>query len=300
MISSPNRTCRVVQWAVGGILAFALRGATAQEAAAPVAQPAPDLASNPALAPTTINPALPTLFIAGDSTAARGQGVRQQGWGVPFADYFDRSKVNVVNRARGGRSSRTYYTERLWAHLLADVKPGDVVLIQFGHNDGSAPNQDRARGSLPGLGEETLQIDNILTHAPETVHTFGWYMRTFISEAKAKGAQPIVLSPTVRNIWKDGKIERGPGSYPRWSEQIAQAAHIPFLDISGTMADVFQAKGSAETAAIYQQDHTHFNLIGADWHARAVVAGLAGLEPRPISAWLSAKGQAVLAEGKSN
>ena len=73
--------------------------------------------------------ARPSIFIAGNSTAARGAGERQQGWGVPFAAYFDTTKVDVVNRARGGRSSRTFVSEGLWHQLIADVMPGDVVLI---------------------------------------------------------------------------------------------------------------------------------------------------------------------------
>src|ERR1035438_4067289 len=169
--------------------------------------PSPDLARNPAAVETPLNPALPTLWIAGDSTAARGAGEMQQGWAVPFADYFDATKVNVANRARGGRSSRTFVSEGLWAQMLADVKPGDVVLIQFGHNDGGAINQEppgsrrplRARASLPGLGEEQQEIDNVVTKKHEVVHTFGWYLRKMVADTKAKGATPILMSLTVRN-----------------------------------------------------------------------------------------------------
>src|SRR6185503_2077393 len=165
--------------------------------------PAPDLAGTPAARIAPLDPALPTIFVAGDSTAARGNGAAQQGWGVPFADYFDATKVNVVNRARGGRSSRTFVTEGLWDKLLADVKAGDVVLIQFGHNDGGAINDEsRARGSLRGVGEETEEIDNLLTKQHEVVHTFGWYLRQLIGDVKAMNATPIVLSLTVRNIWE--------------------------------------------------------------------------------------------------
>ena len=97
----------------------------------------------------------PSIFIAGDSTAANG-APGAIGWGKPFAAFFDASKVNVVNSARGGRSSRTFVTEGLWDRLISDVKTGDYVLIQFGHNDGSAINGAQiARGSLPGLGDET-------------------------------------------------------------------------------------------------------------------------------------------------
>jgi lysophospholipase L1-like esterase len=260
--------------------------------AAPPA-PAPDLANNPAPVRTVLNAGLPTLFIAGDSTAARGAGARQQGWAVPLADYFDPAKVNVANRARGGRSSRTFLNEGLWDHLLADVKPGDVVLIQFGHNDGGPTNVKPARGSLPGLGENTQEILSITTSRPETVHTFGWYLRKFIADTKAKGATPIVVSPTVRNLWTNGKIERGPGSYPKWSEAIARSERVPYVELSAVMADHFDALGEPATAAIYQQDHTHFNAIGADLHAQAVVAGLKALNPSPVSDWLSAKGRAV-------
>src|ERR1041385_8572314 len=69
---------------------------------------------------------LPTLFIIGDSTVNNSdQGM--QGWGNVIADYFDKTKITVVNRARGGRSSRTFYTEELWAKVLAELKPGDFV-----------------------------------------------------------------------------------------------------------------------------------------------------------------------------
>ncbi|MFO1488504.1 MAG: hypothetical protein U1F65_08500, partial [Verrucomicrobiota bacterium] len=122
--------------------------ADASKANEPKVAAAPDLATNPPARSTRLNTNLPSIFIAGDSTAARGAGANQQGWAAPFADYFDPSKANVVNRARGGRSSRTFITEGLWDQLLADVKRGDIVLIQFGHNDAGAINDtSRARGS---------------------------------------------------------------------------------------------------------------------------------------------------------
>jgi len=98
------------------------------------------------------------------------------------------------------------------------LKPGDFVLIQFGHNDGSAPDKDRARGSLPGLGEEG-QAFTMPDGREEVVRTFGWYMRKYVADTKEKGATPIILSLTVRNIWKDGRVERGPGRFGEWSPQ---------------------------------------------------------------------------------
>jgi lysophospholipase L1-like esterase len=247
---------------------------------------------------TQVTPVLPTLFIAGDSTAARGAGDTQQGWGVPFAAYFDPTTINIVNRARGGRSSRTFITEGAWDQMLADVKAGDTVLIQFGHNDGGPINDEpppplRARGSLPGLGDETREIDNALTKQHEVVHTFGWYMRKMIADVKAKGASPIVLSLTVRNRWDRGRIERGSGRYSLWAFDIARAAAVPFIDVTNNAADRLEALGEKRSTALYQQDPTHFNAEGADLHAQVVVAGLKGLRPSPIDTRLSDKGQRV-------
>src|SRR6476659_6310509 len=145
-------------------------------------------AQTPSPSPATLNPKLPTLFVVGDSTANNNaNGAR--GWADPFIALFDASKINVLNRARAGRSSRTFITEGLWDKVLADMKRGDFVLIQFGHNDGGAINDaSRARGSLPGTGDETQEIDNLVTKQHEVVHTFGWYMRKMVADARGKGA----------------------------------------------------------------------------------------------------------------
>lgn len=135
----------------------------------------------------------PTVFLAGDSTAADGNP-DAIGWGKPLPKYFDASRIRIANRARGGRSSRTFITEGLWAKLLEGVQPNDYVLIQFGHNDGGPIDEAPRRGSVPGLGEQT----------PGDIHTYGWYMRTMIRETREKGATPILFSLTVRNIWKVG------------------------------------------------------------------------------------------------
>src|SRR5262249_35010620 len=148
----------------------------------------------------------PTLFLIGDSTVNNSQN-GQLGWGKPIAELFDSSKINVENRARGGRSSRTYWTEGLWDQVRSNLHKGDFVLMQFGHNDGGSLTDGRGRASLKGTGEDTQTITNNPGKI-ETVHTYGWYMRTYVREAKAQGATPIVLSPIPRNIWHDGKVER--------------------------------------------------------------------------------------------
>jgi lysophospholipase L1-like esterase len=266
--------------------------------------PAPDLASNPESRARPRDPSLPTLFIAGDSTAAKGSGVEQQGWAEPFQDLFDTAKVNVVNRARGGRSSRTFITEGLWDQILADLKEGDVVLIQFGHNDAGEINAEppgstrplRARGSLKGIGEESTEIDNVLTKKHEVVHTYGWYIRKMIADVRARKATPILMSLTVRHIWKDGKVERGSGSYRAWDKALAVAEGVPFIDLSRIVADEYQELGEQKVAGLFGKDHTHTNLAGAERNAAAVLSGMKGLKGRSWDAWLSEKGRAVASD----
>ncbi len=232
----------------------------------------------------------PSIYIAGDSTA---NNANHRGWADPFAGYFDASKVQVVNRARGGRSSRTFFTEGLWERLRAELKPGDYLLIQFGHNDGGTPDRAPFRGSLPGLGEETREV-TLPTGATETVHTFGWYLRRYIADAKAAGATPVVLSPTVRNIWTDGKVERGLGSFRQWSREIAHSEGAPFLDVTSAIADRYEAMGEAQVKAFFPEDHTHTSAEGAELNASLVVACLKGAkETAPLAEWLSDKGKSV-------
>jgi lysophospholipase L1-like esterase len=142
---------------------------------------------------TPANPALPSLFIIGDSTADQSvdrlhegfSGV--QGWGVLFPAFFNASRLNVVDVARGGRSSRTFQTEGFWETTLASVKTGDIVLIQLGQNDVFPINDNtRARGTLPGTGDESQAIDNLVTHRHEIVHTYGWYIRKYVRDTVAK------------------------------------------------------------------------------------------------------------------
>jgi lysophospholipase L1-like esterase len=234
--------------------------------------------------------AAPSIYIAGDSTA---NNANHRGWADPFGDYFDATKVQIVNRARGGRSSRTFYTEGLWERLRADLKPGYYVLIQFGHNDGGALDRPPFRGSLPGLGDETQEV-TVPSGATETVHTFGWYMRKYIADTKAAGATPIVLSPTVRNIWTDGKVERGLGSFRQWSQEIARAEGVAFLDATSAIADRYEAMGEVQVKAFFPEDHTHTSAEGADLNASLVVACLKGSKATaPVTDWLSEKGRAV-------
>jgi pectinesterase len=242
---------------------------------------------------------LPTLFLIGDSTVRNGQGDGangQWGWGEPVAAYFDPAKINVVNRARGGRSSRTFQTEGLWDQVLADLKPGDFVLMQFGHNDTSPINDDsRARGTLPGTGEDTQEIDNLLTKRREVVHNYGWYLRRFVADAKAKGAVPIVCSPVPRHNWKDGKPARGFEGYRRWAADVARSAGVRFVDLNEIVTRRYEAMGPEKVEPLFIGDHTHTSRTGAELNAACVIAGLKALEDNPLAPYFSAKAEEVSA-----
>lgn len=238
-----------------------------------------------------LDPKLPTVFVVGDSTA-RNTANGMAGWGDSLATYFDLSKVNVANRARAGRSSRTFASEGLWDGVLAEMKAGDYVLLQFGHNDGGPLDSGRARGSLPGIGEETRDVV-LQDGGKETVHTYGWYLRKFIQDAKAKRVTPVVLSLTVRNIWTDIKVERGSGRFGEWAREVAQTQRIPFLDVTSVIADMYEKLGREKAAEFFPGDHTHTNPAGADLNAAAVIAALKAQQELPLLEHLSEKGRAV-------
>ncbi|MCA9194921.1 MAG: rhamnogalacturonan acetylesterase [Planctomycetales bacterium] len=243
---------------------------------------------------------LPKIYIAGDSTAAGGvEGAR--GWGRHLQTFFQPEKVQIDNRARGGRSSRTFITEGLWDAIAAELQPRDIVLIQFGHNDGGSINDpQRARGSLPGLGDESREIDNLQTQRPEVVHTFGWYLKRMISDTRAKGAEPILLSLTVRNIWKDGHVERGSGRYGQWIRELAELENVPFIDLTNIVADVYEQAGPEHVANLFPRDHTHTSDEGALLNARFVVHGFQALREEMWSPWLSNEGKKVPRADPSN
>lgn len=244
----------------------------------------------------TAGPNQPTLFLIGDSTVRNGNGTganNQLGWGEPLAAYFDPAKIQVLNRARGGRSSRTFLTEGLWDQVLDAIKPGDFVIMQFGHNDpGPLDDNQRARGSLRGTGEETREIDNPITKKHEVVHAFGWYLRKYIADAKEKGATPIVCSLVPRKIWKEGKIVRS-ADYAKWSAEVAQAQSVPFLDLNEIIARRYDALGQEKVEPLFGDEHTHTSPAGAELNAECVVAALRSLKENPLAPYLSDKGRSV-------
>lgn len=223
-----------------------------------------------------------TVYTIGDSTVKNGDGTGsngQWGWGAFLGDYLNADSCVVVNRALGGRSSRTYIEEGLWANTLSRLQPGDFVLLQFGHNDGGEPNIGRARGTLKGNGDESQKFVLIeTTHDTIDVHSYGWYIRQYVNDAKAKGAIPVVVSLIPRNMWKDGKVIRSDDSYALWAKQAAEQAGSYFLDLNKLVSDRYDVMGQDIVSNLFFGDHTHTSLAGAKINAMTVSQGLKQLK----------------------
>jgi rhamnogalacturonan acetylesterase len=228
---------------------------------------------------------LPRLYLIGDSTVRVGT-LGQKGWGEEFAPFFDAGRIEVVNRAIGGRSSRTFLTDGRWDAILEELGPGDFVMMQFGHNDGGPINDDsRARGTLRGTGDEVEVIDNMLTGKRETVHTYGWYLRQYVRNTLEKGATPIVCSPVPRKIWEEGRIVRD--RYGPWARESAETEGGLFLDLNEIIARRYEELGPEAVERFFADERTHTNPDGARFNAESVVIGLKRLNPNPLEPYLS-------------
>ncbi|MGQ8338469.1 GDSL-type esterase/lipase family protein [Sunxiuqinia sp. A32] len=211
----------------------------------------------------------PTVYIIGDSTVKNGRGDGAGGlwgWGDPLVQFFDTSKINIENHAMDETSSRTFRTMGLWDSILRNLQPGDYVIIQFGHNDDSPINDKlRARGTFDGISEKSEKIHNELTGALEVVHSYGWYLRQYIIEAKKKEAIPIVISPIPENEWENGKVLRNDTLYGEWAREVANFEEIEFVNLNEKMASAMEDMGADFVTGNYflAHDEQHTTANGA-------------------------------------
>lgn len=233
----------------------------------------------------------PTIYLIGDSTVKNGSGKGQGGlwgWGDFLYQQFDTTKVSIKNFALGGRSSRTFVSEGLWDRVLSKVKSGDYVIMQFGHNDSGPVNDNfRARGTIKGNGEEIEEIDNILTKKHEVVHSYGWYIRKYISDTRAKGGIPIVCSLVPRNIWENSKVARSSEDYAKWAEEASKQGKAFYINLNELVAAKYEALGVDEVKKLFPGDHTHTNEAGAVINASSVAEGIKGLKGCKLKKYLN-------------
>ena len=239
--------------------------------------------------------AKPVVFFTGDSTVknADKDDDGMWGWASQAATIFDESKIALVNAGRAGRSTRSFIREGLWQQVYESLLPGDLVTIQFGHNDICPITDAKARGVIPGT-KDTLHVYQLDNGQYEVVYSFGWYLKKMIDDCREKGATPILVSLTPRNEWPGGKIERRDDSYGRWYREVVAETGVEFIDLHNISADFLDKKFAVKSlpqdkdkakakvaeikekaaAKYFKQDHTHTSKLGAQMNAQSFARGL--------------------------
>lgn len=244
-----------------------------------------------------------TLFLIGDSTVANGNGVKGLwGWGKFLPQYIDTTKIAIENYAVGGTSTRTFQTNGIWNPKLntrgmwdtvySKLQKGDYLIIQFGLNDQSAVNDStRSRGTLNGIGIDSVEIVNGITHQKETVHTFGWYLRRFVTQAKSKGATVIICSSVPRNKWVNDKLIRNENGFPQWAMEVAKAENVPYIDLNTLIANAYDQEGKNAVTEKYHivKDDTHTVEAGAILNASIVANSIAKMKHCGLSKFIVKK-----------
>ena len=221
----------------------------------------------------------PVLFLVGNSTmrnGTRGDGSNGQwGWGYYANQYFNAEKITVENQALGGMSTRTFYTD-LWPAVRSALKPGDWVIVSIGHNDnGEFFDKKRARAVIPGVDPDTCYIGfNERTQRQDTVYSYGTYLRKYIKEIRAKGANPIIMSLTPRDAYdeKTGKTIRKPQT--EWGAYIAAIEGVPFVDLNERSGQKMDSYTMWKKKYHFLGDHIHTSKFGAEMNARSAAEGI--------------------------
>lgn len=198
------------------------------------------------------------VVLAGDSTCAKRKDSDRPkwGWGEKLENYLKGYKV--VNRATGGRSTKSYIDEGRWDKLLEQVAKGDVVLIQFGHNDQKKKNADRYTEPYGAYYDNLCRM---------------------IADVKAKDAVPVILTSVTRRNFKDGTPRRTHGEYPAAAKKAAADCGVVALDIEELSFQWLTNLGEEKSALRYMvsvdgKDNTHFVELGANEVAEMIAKAL--------------------------
>ncbi|MGW0709844.1 rhamnogalacturonan acetylesterase [Streptomyces sp. NPDC002643] len=201
-----------------------------------------------------------TIYIAGDSTAAQkyADAAPETGWGMALP-FFLCSGLTVSNHALNGRSSKSFIDEGHLDVILDAIRPGDFLIIQFGHNDSKIADP---------------------TRYTEPWSTYQDYLRQYIDGARARGARPVLATSVERRKFDaSGNAQATHGDYPAAAIALAAEEGVALLDIQALSIALWQELGVEETKKYFnwtetEQDNTHFNPPGAIAVARLVVREL--------------------------
>ncbi|MGQ7853128.1 rhamnogalacturonan acetylesterase [Pedobacter sp. WC2501] len=243
---------------------------------------------------SSIKPKPVKVYLIGDSTVAdyslddayMQKRYPMTGWGQVFQQFLKKDnlkKLNkliksdsalVIDKAKGGRSTRTFFEEGWWKDVMSTLEKDDLVLIQFGHNDEAKGRPDRYV-AIPQYKD---------------------FLRIYVKEARTKGALPVLVTPVAMDFpWKDGKLGNAHGEYPQAMKDVAKELNVPIIDLTSLSAAFFMTKGSDFVTKNYfmnldsgkyeaypkgLKDHTHFQPDGAKEVARLVYDGLKEINKR--------------------
>lgn len=236
------------------------------------------------------------IYLIGDSTVANYADNYEEGkdyfktrypvtgWGQVFQDWFDGAdltafgeliksdSVRIDDRARGGRSTRTFFQEGRWRSVYESLQPNDIVMMQFGHNDASEAHPMRYV-NLEGYKE---------------------FLRLFVMQTRQKRSIPIILTPVARNYpWEDGRLQNIHGEYPQAAKEVADEMGVLFIDLNQLSMDAFTEKGQEYVSREYfmnldsgvyeaypngQNDNTHFQTAGGEFVAGLVFEAMKNLK----------------------
>jgi lysophospholipase L1-like esterase len=213
------------------------------------------------------------VYLVGDSTMCLYDLSRfpQMGWGMPFANFFD-STVIVDNRAKGGRSTKSFIAENLWTSILQTLSEGDYVLIQFGHND-AANSKDHPNRMV-------------------TPEEYRKYLIQYITEARNKKGIPVLITPVTRRTFdNDGKVTESHAPFKKAMVEVATEYKVPLIDLDAKSQELVQKMGPDFSRYMYMNfepgelplfpagihDNTHFNEFGARKMAEIVLGEIRSL-----------------------
>lgn len=233
-----------------------------------------------------------TLYIIGDSTAAAYPEERfpLHGWAQVLQEHFDAERLRVEDRAKGGRSSKSFYEEGSWTPIREALQPGDWVFIQFAHNDQKKDDSNRFTD-------------------PAT--TFPEHLRRYVEETRAAGARPVLLTPINRNRWISlTRMGDTHGDYPDATRRLALEMGVPLIDLHKLTRKRFTRLGPDETTKLFlnlapgehpnypegKEDNTHLQETGAREVSALAVKGIKRLR-LPLRTYLKNYREARYARG---
>ncbi|MDQ8203085.1 rhamnogalacturonan acetylesterase [Pelagicoccus sp. SDUM812003] len=210
-----------------------------------------------------------SIVVIGDSTAAQKEADRrpETGWAEALQSFFE-DGVSVSNRALNGRSSKSFIDEGRWQEALGELEAGDVLIVEFGHND--QKSHDPSRYAAPWDG-------------------YASNLRRFAQEAQAKGAEVIILSSICRRKFnEDGTLQDTHGEYPDAAQAVARDVEAAYIDMEALTRDMLLELGPEKSRKLFlhlepgehenypdgKSDDTHLNEAGARAHAELFAGAL--------------------------